>query len=149
VQTPGDMQLGLARLVEQVEDGRVLRICSGADTAGRFVQHEEACRLAGLEHFTVELDAVEHANVAGAVANSFVIHTYIAGGEQDERLPSASVRQVGGKAVQAHQAWSGDSPRAQRGQRQALSSACGGMAAWVCAAISTLKHQQGCSTLAG
>ena len=59
IQAPGDVQVVLVRLMDQVEYGRVFRIAGGADAAGRLVQHEVACGLADLQHVLVDFDAAE------------------------------------------------------------------------------------------
>jgi len=69
--------------------------------------------------------------------------------KQGACLLTAVMRQVGEEAIQAHQLVSGISPRAQRGQRQALSLAGAGISFWICGVISIAKHQQDCSILAG
>jgi len=57
--------------------------------------------------------------------------------------------QVGEETVEAHQGFAGNSPRAQRGQMQALLSASSGICSRASGAISTLKHQQGRVAVAG
>jgi len=61
----------------------------------------------------------------------------------------AAVGQVGKEAVEAHYGFAGNSPRAQRGQMQALLSASAGICSRASGAISVLKHQQGRVAVAG
>ncbi|VXC88331.1 hypothetical protein PSEUDO9AG_50336 [Pseudomonas sp. 9Ag] len=143
------MQLVLVRLMQQVQHRRVLRVGGGTDAAGGLVEHKEACRFAGLQHLAVQLDTVEDANVMGAVADSLSIHRSAARRQQQARLAMAAMGQVGEEAVEAHYGFAGDSPRAQRGQMQALFSASSGMRSWASAAISAVKHQHGCVAVAG
>ncbi|MCY1444766.1 hypothetical protein D9M71_612520 [compost metagenome] len=102
VQAPGDVQLVLVRLMDQIEHGRVLRIPGGADASGGLVQHEMAQGFTGLQHLVVDFDAAEFADFAVRVADDFSVNPDAFFHQQQAHLLTVEARQVAEETVDTH-----------------------------------------------
>src|SRR6195952_2080282 len=102
IQAPGDVQVVLVRLMDQVENGGVLRIDGCADTPRRLVQHEVASGFAALKHLVIEQDLAEIADFMQRILDRLTIDGDAAGKQCQAHLLAAETGKVAEEAVEAH-----------------------------------------------